>query len=165
MLLEFSSFISVKYVCNMFSTKVQQSFWYTKLCNYIEEFELKPISKIPNIFACCNKFHYALKCFLLSNGWGSFSWLSTIKKWKIVSSFSSLILHAVNFLLWKKIITASRPTTLRVLLMGRSGCPTKRGNCDWVCGGGGRGRGLPVRQKYHILVNSTYWEKSISNSF
>ena len=103
-LLEFSSFISVKYVYNMFLAKVQQScckLCYTKLCNYIEEFVLKLISNIPNILVCCNKFHYVLKCFLLSNAWVNFSRLNTIKKWKIVSSFSSLILHAVNFLLWK----------------------------------------------------------------
>ena len=140
MLLEFSSFISVKYVYNMLLKKAQQSYCYTKTCNYIEEFVLKPTSNIPNILVCCNKFHYVLKCFLLSNGWVSFSRLNTIKKWKIVSSFSSLILHAVNFLLWKKIITVSRPTTLKVFLMGRSGCPTRRGK--WV-----RGRGLPASLK------------------
>ena len=52
MLLEFSSFISVKR--NMFLTKVQQSYYYTKLCNYKEEFVLKPISNIPNILVCCS---------------------------------------------------------------------------------------------------------------
>ena len=42
--------------CNMFLTKVQQSYCYTKLCNYREEFVPKPISNIPNILVCC-KFH------------------------------------------------------------------------------------------------------------
>ena len=40
-------------ICNMFFTKVQRSYCYTKLCNYREEFVLKPISNIPNIFVCC----------------------------------------------------------------------------------------------------------------
>ena len=49
----------------------------------------------------------------------------------------SLNLHALNILIWKKIlsltllkiITVSRSSTLlSVFLMGRSGCPTKRGN-------------------------------------
>ena len=52
MLLEFSSFISVKYV--MFLPKVQQSYCYTKLCNYSYDFLLKPISNIPNIPECWN---------------------------------------------------------------------------------------------------------------
>ena len=120
MLLEFSSFISVKYVYNAFLTKVQQSYCYTKLCNYIEEFVLKLISNIPNILVCCNKFHYVLKCFLLSNAWVNFSRLNTIKKWKIVSSFSSLILHAVNILPWKKIITVSRPLNTKPCPAGLS---------------------------------------------
>ena len=41
-------------ICNMFLTKVQQSYCYTKLCNYKEEFVLKPISNIPNILVRCN---------------------------------------------------------------------------------------------------------------
>ena len=36
-------------ICNMFLTKVQQSYCYTKLCNYREEFVFKSISNIPNI--------------------------------------------------------------------------------------------------------------------
>ena len=63
----------------MFLTKVQQSYCYTKLCNYREEFVLKPISNIPNILVCC-KFHEVLKRFLLSNGWIIFTRLNTIKK-------------------------------------------------------------------------------------
>ena len=74
---------------------------------------------------------------------------------KIVSSFSSLTLHTVNFLLWKKIITVSRPTTFRIFLMGRSGCPTKRGN--WL------GTGFPCKPKslnFPLLLdkNITYRE-------
>ena len=74
---------------------------------------------------------------------------------KIFSSLSSSTLHAVNVLLWKKITTVSRPTTLRVFLMGRSGYPTKRGN--W--GGGGS----PCKSKslnFPLLLdkNITYWE-------
>ena len=72
---------------------------------------------------------------------------------KIVSSFSSLTLHTVNFLLWKKIITVSRPTTFRIFLMGRSGCLTKRG----------KGGGFPRKPKslnFPLLLNKnmTYWE-------
>ena len=36
----------------------------------------------------------------------------------------------MNFFLCKKIITVRRPTTLRVFLMEKSRCPTKRGNQD-----------------------------------
>ena len=55
-------------------------------------------------------------------------------RFKIVTTFSCLTLHAINLLLWKKIlslnlfkiITVGRSTTLiKVLLMGRSGCRTK----------------------------------------
>ena len=58
-------------------------------------------------------------------------------RFKFVTSFSSLTLHVVNLLLWKKllsltlskIITVSIPLTLtRAFLMGRSGCPTEGGN-------------------------------------
>ena len=63
MLLEFSSCISVKYVYTKSLTKVQQSYCYTKLCICIEESVLKPISSIPNILVCCNKFHYVLNVF------------------------------------------------------------------------------------------------------
>ena len=54
MLLEFFSFISVKYVYNMLLRKMQQSYCYTKLFNYSEEFVLKPVSNISNILVCCN---------------------------------------------------------------------------------------------------------------
>ena len=65
--------------------------------------------------------------------------LELCNRFKFVTSLSSLTLHTVNLLLWKKIlsltlfkiITVSRTTTLiRVFLMGRSGYPTKGGN--WV---------------------------------
>ena len=86
----------------------------------------------------------------------------------MVSSFSSLILQVVNFLLRKKIITVSRLTTLRVLLMETSVYPTTWGN--W--GGGGS----PCKSKsedFPLLLdkNITYWEipniwkKGIFNSF
>ena len=52
MLLEFSFYFSK--ICNMFLTKVQQSYCYTKLCNYREEIAPKPISNTPNILVCCN---------------------------------------------------------------------------------------------------------------
>ena len=64
-----------------------------------------------------------------------FSRLSTIKIF--VTYFSSVILHPVNLLLRKKIlsltlfkiITVSRPSTLiRIFLKERSGCPTKGRN-------------------------------------
>ena len=80
MLLEFPSFISVKYVYNMFSEKIQQIYCYNKLCNYREEFVPKPISNIKYSFVLKFKFHWVLKSFLLSNGWIIFSRLNTIKK-------------------------------------------------------------------------------------
>ena len=53
----------------MFLRKVQQSYCYTKLCNYREGFVLKPISNIPNILACCNlqeiEHHQKIKNCLL----------------------------------------------------------------------------------------------------
>ena len=57
---------------------------------------------------------------------------------EFATSFSSLTLHAVNLLLWKKTlsitlfktITISRSSILlRVFLMGIPGCPAKGGNC------------------------------------
>ena len=117
----------------MFLTKLQQSDCYTS-CVITEKNLYLDLLVTYQIFLCVAiKFYYVLKCFLLSNGWIIFCILNTIKKQKIVSSFSSVILHAVNCLHWKKIITVSRPTILRVFLMGRSGYPTERGN--W--GGGG----------------------------
>ena len=87
--------------------------------------------------------------------------MNTIKKWKTVSSFSSLILHSVSFLLWRKIITGSRPNTLRVFLMGRSGYPNKQGN--W--GGGGspcKSRSLNFGdiQKVRSLKIPDFWPPS-----
>ena len=78
--------------------------------------------------------------------------MNTIKK--KVFSFSSLTLHAVNFLVWNKIITVSWLTTLRVFLMGRSGCPTQQGNCGGVDGGR---RGLPAILK--VQTFPFYWIK------
>ena len=81
------------------------------------------------------KFHEVLKYFLPWNGWIVFSRLNAIKEF--ANPFLSLNLHAVNILIWKKvlsltlfkIITVSRSSTLlRVFLMGVSGCPTKGGN-------------------------------------
>ena len=78
--------------------------------------------------------------------------------WKLLFencfSFSSLTLHIVNFLLWKKINTVNRSTTFRTFLMERSGCPTKRGN---------RVGGFPCKPKssnFPLLLdkNITYWE-------
>ena len=117
----------------MFLTKLQQSDCYTS-CVITEKNLYLDLLVTYQIFLCVAiKFYYVLKCFLLSNGWIIFCILNTIKKQKIVSSFSSVILHAVNCLHWKKIITVSRPTILRVFLMGRSGYPppTKRGNWGW----------------------------------
>ena len=41
-------------ISNMFLSKVQQSYCYTQLCNYREEFVFKPISSQFNIVADCN---------------------------------------------------------------------------------------------------------------
>ena len=38
----------------MFLSKVQQSYRYTQLCNYREEFKFKPISTQVDIFVGCN---------------------------------------------------------------------------------------------------------------
>ena len=126
-------------ICNIFLTKVQQSYCYT---NYKEEFLLKPISNIPNLLVCCNQVSLVFFTFKMDT-------------FKIISSFSSLILHAVNFLFWKKIITVSKSITLRVFLIKGSGYPTKRGNR--------RGRGSPRKCKsliFPLLLNKniTYWE-------
>ena len=72
------------------------------------------------------------------NGWKIFIRLNTIKEF--ATFFSSLTLHAINLLLWKKIlsltifkiITVNRSSfLLRVFLLGRSGYPTNRGHCRW----------------------------------
>ena len=120
----------------MFLSKVQQSYCYIQLCNYREVIVFKPIS---NQFKySCGlqfKFRKVLKCFLPLNGWLIFSRLNAFKEF--ATSFSSLTLHAINLLLWKKIlshtlfkiITVSRPSTLlRVFLMRKSGCHTNGGN-------------------------------------
>ena len=124
----------------MFLSKVQQCYYYTQLCKYRKEFVFKPISSQFNTVMGCNiSFTKVLKCFLPWNGWVIFSRLNAIKEF--ATSFSSLTLHAVNLLLWKKILSLtlfkivieSRPSTLlRVFLMGRLGCLTKGGNWWWV---------------------------------
>ena len=91
--------------------------------------------------------------------------------WKLLFenclSFSSLTLHIVIFLLWKKIITVNRPTTFRIFPMGRSGCPTKRGN--W--GGGFSYKPKSLNVPLLLDKNITYWKiphigkKGISISF
>ena len=40
----------------MFLRKIQQSYFYTDLSNYREEFVLKVISNISNILVCCNLY-------------------------------------------------------------------------------------------------------------
>ena len=63
-LLEFSSFISLRYVMSL--SKVQKSYCYTQLCNYREEFVFKPISNQLNILVGCNlSFTRSLKAFCL----------------------------------------------------------------------------------------------------
>ena len=66
------------------------------------------------------------------------------------------MLHIFCFV--RKIITA---TTLKIFLMGRSGCPTKQEN--W----GGGSPCKPISLNFPLLLdkNITYWEKGISNSF
>ena len=81
--------------------------------------------------------------------------MNTVKEF--ATFIPSLILHAVNMLLWKKIlsltlfkiITASRPSTLlKVFLMGKSGCPNNRGN---------RGGELPLpAKKFELLPSVRY---------
>ena len=71
--------------------------------------------------------------YLEMDGQLSVDWISSKNMQPI---FKSLTIHAVNLLPWKKIpsftlfkiLTVTRPSTLlRILLMGRSECPTKRG--------------------------------------
>ena len=122
----------------MFFKKVQQSYRYTKLCNYREEFVHKPISNISSILVCWNlSLTRPLNVF-------TFKWMHNLQKIehcqrrkKNISCFSSSTLHAVKFLLWKKIITVSKPTALKVFFMGKSGCLTKRVNWGGgsPCGG------------------------------
>ena len=98
---------------------------------------------------------------------------------EFATSFLSLKLHAVNILIWKKIpslalfkiITASKSSTLlRIVLMRRSGCPTKGRNLG----------GLPASQKFWTFPfcwmspqpkkmsppvpwsHSIYWKKKVS---
>ena len=61
MLLEFFFYFSK--ICNMFLTKVRQSYCYTKLCNYREEFVLKPVSSIANILVFQLSFTRLLNVF------------------------------------------------------------------------------------------------------
>ena len=151
----------------MFLTIAQQSYCYTKLCNYRDMY-LNLLVTYQTFLCVAIKFHQVLKCSLLSNGWIIFSRLNTIKKLKkCLLSFIFNFTCCVNFLLWKKITTVIRPTTLRVLLMGRSGYPTKRGN--W--GGGGSLCKSEILNFPLLLDKSTYWEiphlgkKGLSNSF
>ena len=141
MLLEFSSFISIKYdmyiryVYNIFSSKVQQSYCYTQMCNYREEFGFN-ISNQLNILVGYNlSFTRSLNSSLTWKKWINFSRLNVTKEF--ATSFSCLTLRAVNLLLWKKIlslnffknITVNRLSTLhRVFFMGRPTCPTKWDN-------------------------------------
>ena len=88
--------------------------------------------------------------------------------------------HAVNLLIWKKIlsltlfkiITVSRPTTLiRVFLMRRSGCPTKGGNLEGLFASP-KVRSCPFRwispppknraPPFLSWSQIIYWEKKVS---
>ena len=90
-----------------------------------------------NFFLSCNLSFTRplLKCFLPWSVWIILCRWNTIREF--ATSFPSLILHAVNLLVWKKtflltlvkIIAISRPNTLlRDFLMGRSECLTKGRN-------------------------------------
>ena len=104
MLLEFSSFISVK--CVISFLKKYNRVTVTPNCVITgTNLYLNLLVTYQMFLSAAIKFHLVLKCFLLSNGWMNFSRLNIIKKKKIVSSFSSLILPALNFFLSKKITT------------------------------------------------------------
>ena len=82
----------------------------------------------------------------------TFKWMIIFTRFnpikEFATSFLSLVLHAVNLLIWKKILslilfkimTVYRLNTLlRVLLMGRSGCqdvPLREGKFSFFFGGG-----------------------------
>ena len=87
----------IRYLYNMFLiflSKLQQSYCYTQLYNYREEFVFKPISNQLSILVGCNlSFPRSLNVSLTWNGWIIFSRLNTIKEF--ATSFSSLTLHAV----------------------------------------------------------------------
>ena len=148
----------------MFLTKVKQSYCYTKLSNYRNEYVLKPISNIPNILVCCNQVSL-----------GSFKWMDNLQQIEHHQKIKKCLLFFVFNFTCSKIFafkenhySISTPTTLRVFLMGRSGYTTKQGN--WVV------EGSPCKSEslnVPLLLdkNITYWEiphfgkKGISNSF
>ena len=101
MLLEFSSFFSVKYAYNMCLGKIRRSYCYTKLCNYREEVALKPISNISNILVCCNlSFTRFLTLFPLGGGAQSphatFNFLSS---WQFLVFFLDFLGEFLKFIL------------------------------------------------------------------
>ena len=138
MLLEFSLFFNN--IFNMFLNKVQQSYCCTQLCNYREEFVFKPISNQLNILVSSNlSLTRSLNASFPWNGWIILSRLNIITE--SATSFSSLILHAVKLLLWKKIVSLtafdiialSRPNTLlRVFLMGSGDHNLSPPRKNWV---------------------------------
>ena len=96
MLLEFSSFISVKQV--IYFLQKYNRVTVTLSCVITKNNLYLNLLVTHQILLCVAiQFHQVLQCFLLSNGWIIFSRLNTIKKQKIVFSFSPLILHAVFF--------------------------------------------------------------------
>ena len=151
----------------MFLTKVQQSYCYTNLCNYRDEFVLKPISNIQIFLCVAIKFHQVLKCF--------FKWMDNVQQiehhQKIKNCLLFFIFHftCCKFFDFKENhYSIKRPTTLRVFLMRRSGYSTKGRN--WLV------EGSPCKSEslnFPLLLdkNITYWEiphfgkKGISNSF
>ena len=168
MLLEFCSYISVKYVIcfqqNYNRPTVIPSCVITGKNLYLD------LLVTYQIFLCVAiKFNQVLKCFF------TFKWMDNLQQIEHHQKIKNCLLFFIfNFTCCKFFAfkenhySISRPTTLRVFLMGRSGYPTKRGN--W--GGGGS----PCKSKslnFLLLLdkNITYWEiphigkKGISNSF
>ena len=79
----------------MFLSKVQQSYCYTQLWNYKQEFVFKPVSTQFNIAVDCNlNFTESLIAFYLKM---DAIILNAIREF--VTSFSPLTLHVVNLML------------------------------------------------------------------
>ena len=150
----------------MFLTKVQQSYCYTNLCNYRDEFVLKPISNIQIFLCVAIKFHQVLKCF--------FKCMDNLQQIEHHQNVKNCLLFFIfNFTCCTffalKENHYSKPTNHpQDFPHGEIRIPTKQGN--W---GGGRSSCKSKSLNFPLLLdkNITYWEiphigkKRISNSF
>ena len=90
-------------IYNMFLSKIQQSYWYSQLCNYRKTFVFKPISNQLNILLDCNlSFTESLDASSLKMD-GQFQYIEHHHRFCYLFSYSTI--HAVNLLLWKKMLS------------------------------------------------------------